>query len=79
MRAERYGRIVSDPDLRAYRKGTGLAEDPLAVIISNRLELPWDARLFTNGGGRVVIFTASEGGPARDGHPGDGRPPPGRG
>jgi riboflavin-specific deaminase-like protein len=60
MRAERYGRIVSDPDLRAYRKGTGLAEDPLAVIISNRLELPWDARLFTNGGGSVVIFTASK-------------------
>ena len=60
MRAERYGRIVSDPDLRAYREGTGLAQDPLAVIISNRLELPWDAGLFTDGGGRVVIFTASE-------------------
>ena len=60
MRAERYGRIVSDPDLRAYREGAGLAEDPLAVIISNRLELPWDAGLFTDGGGRVVIFTASE-------------------
>ena len=60
MRAERYGRIVSDPHLRAYRERTGLAHDPLAVIVSNRLELPWDARLFTNGGGRVVIFTASE-------------------
>jgi riboflavin-specific deaminase-like protein len=60
MRAERYGRIVSDPDLRAYRERTGLAHDPLAVIVSNRFELPWDARLFTDGGGRVVIFTASE-------------------
>ena len=60
MRAERYGRIVSDPDLRAYRERTGLAHDPLAVIISNRLELPWDAGLFTDGGGRVVIFTASD-------------------
>jgi riboflavin-specific deaminase-like protein len=60
MRAERYGRIVSDQHLRAYRERTGLAHDPLAVIVSNRLELPWDARLFTNGGGRVVIFTASE-------------------
>jgi riboflavin-specific deaminase-like protein len=60
MRAERYGRIVSDPHLRAYRERTGLAHDPLAVIVSNRLELPWDARLFTDGGGRVVIFTASE-------------------
>ena len=55
MRAERYGRIVSNPHLRAYRERTGLAHDPLAVIVSNRFELPWDARLFTNGGGRVVI------------------------
>jgi riboflavin-specific deaminase-like protein len=60
MRAERYGRMVSDPQLRAYRERTGLAHDPLGVIVSNRLELPWDAPLFTDGGGRVVIFTASE-------------------
>ena len=60
MRAERYGRMVADPQLRAYRERTGLAHDPLAVIISNRFELPWDAGLFTNGGGRVVIFTASD-------------------
>ena len=60
MRAERYGRIVSDPDLRAYRERTGLAHDPVAVIVSNRMELPWDAGLFTDGGGRVVVFTASE-------------------
>jgi riboflavin-specific deaminase-like protein len=60
MRAERYGRIVSDSDLRSYRERAGLAGDPLAVIVSNRLELPWDAGLFTHGGGRVVIFTASE-------------------
>jgi riboflavin-specific deaminase-like protein len=59
MRAERYGRMVSDPDFRAYRERTGLAHDPLAVIVSNRLELPWDAPLFTDGGGQVVIFTAS--------------------
>jgi riboflavin-specific deaminase-like protein len=60
MRAERYGRIVSDPDFRAYREAIGLADDPLAVIVSNRLELPWDAALFTDGGGQVVIFTTSE-------------------
>jgi riboflavin-specific deaminase-like protein len=60
MRAERYGRIVSDPQLRAYREATQLSHDPLAVIVSNRLELPWDAGLFSDGGGQVVIFTASE-------------------
>src|SRR5918995_663945 len=58
-RAGRYGRMVSDPDLRAYRERTGLAHDPLAVIVSNRFELPWDAPLFTDGGGRCVVFTAS--------------------
>jgi riboflavin-specific deaminase-like protein len=60
MRAERYGRMVSDPQFRAYRERTGLAHDPLAIIVSNRLDLPWDASLFTDGGGRCVIFTASE-------------------
>jgi riboflavin-specific deaminase-like protein len=60
MRVERYGRMVPDPDFRAYRERTGFAHDPLAVIVSNRLELPWDAPLFTDGGGRCVIFTASD-------------------
>jgi riboflavin-specific deaminase-like protein len=59
MRAERYGRIVSNQHFRAYRERTGLAHDPLAVIVSNRLDLPWDAPLFTDGGGRCVVFTAS--------------------
>ena len=30
------------------------------VIVSGRLDLPWDAPLFTEGGGRVLIFTGSE-------------------
>ena len=58
MRAERYGRMVSEPELRAYRESTGLAHDPVAVLISNSLDLPWDATLFTDGGGEVVIFTS---------------------
>jgi riboflavin-specific deaminase-like protein len=58
MRAERYGRIVPDPQLRAWRERIGLPHDPLAVIVSGRLDLPWDAGLFTDGGGRVLIFTA---------------------
>jgi riboflavin-specific deaminase-like protein len=60
MRAERYGRMVSDPDLRAYRESTGLAPDPVAALVSNRMDLPWDAGLFTDGGGEVVIFTTSD-------------------
>jgi riboflavin-specific deaminase-like protein len=60
LRAERYGRVVPDPERRARRERNGLSHDPLAVIVSGRLDIPWDAPLFTEGGGRVLIFTASE-------------------
>lgn len=60
MRAERYGRPVSDPHKRAHRERRGLPHDPLMCIVSGRLDIPWDAELFTCGQGRVVIFTASD-------------------
>jgi len=60
MRAERYGRIVADQEQRERRERIGLPHDPLMVIVSGRLDLPWDAPLFTEGAGRVLIFTASE-------------------
>ena len=65
LRVERYGRIVSDPALRAWRERIGLAHDPLAVLISGRLDVPWDAPLFTAGFGRVLIFTASDAEPPK--------------
>jgi riboflavin biosynthesis pyrimidine reductase len=58
MRAERYGRIVSDPDKRAGREALGLPGDPLMVIVGG-LDLPWDAPLFRDGGGEVLLFTAA--------------------
>ena len=70
MRAERYGRIVSDPQLRAYRERTASSHDPLAVIVSNRMELPWDAPLFTDGGGRVADLHRLREGAAADRDPG---------
>ena len=60
MRTERYGRIVPDPELRAWRERIGLPHDPLAVIVTATMNLPWDAPLFTDGGGRVLIFTSSD-------------------
>jgi riboflavin biosynthesis pyrimidine reductase len=33
------------------------------VIVSGSLDLPWDAPLFTVGGGRVLIFTSSDANP----------------
>jgi riboflavin-specific deaminase-like protein len=63
MRAERYGRPVSSQERRERRERLGLPHDPLMVIVSGRLDLPWDAPLFTEGRGRVLIFTASEADP----------------
>jgi riboflavin-specific deaminase-like protein len=60
MRAERYGRPVASPEKREHRERIGLSREPLMVIVSGRLDLPWDAPLFTAGEGRVLIFTASE-------------------
>lgn len=60
MRAEHYGRVVADQEQREHRERLGLPHDPLMVIVSGRLDLPWDAPLFTAAGGRVLIFTASE-------------------
>jgi riboflavin biosynthesis pyrimidine reductase len=60
MRVEQYGRIIGDPEKRNRRESLGLPGDPLMVLIGS-LDLPWDAGLFTDGGGRVVIFTNDEG------------------
>jgi len=60
MRVERYGRAISDPAKRERREREGLPHDPLMVLVSARLDLPWDAPLFTEGWGRVLICTSSE-------------------
>jgi riboflavin biosynthesis pyrimidine reductase len=60
IRAERYGRIVKDAEGRARREQIGLAPDPLTVILSNSLELPFDAPIFTCGAGRILVFTSSD-------------------
>jgi riboflavin-specific deaminase-like protein len=69
MRAERYGRLAAGQEARARRERAGLHPDPLMVIVSGRLDLPWDAPLFTAGGGRVLIFTASEAEPPQTATP----------
>lgn len=60
MRVERYGRVVADPAKRQRREREGLPHDPLMVLVSASMELPWDAPLFTQGHGRVLIATSSD-------------------
>lgn len=52
--------MIGAGTMRAERYGP---VDPLMVIVSGRLDLPWDAPLFTEGRGEVLIFTASDADP----------------
>jgi riboflavin-specific deaminase-like protein len=60
VRAERYGRMAKNDELRAAREAEGLAADPLAVIVSARLDLPADLPMFGEPQQRVVIATHSD-------------------
>jgi riboflavin-specific deaminase-like protein len=60
VRVERYGRIVKDPALREKRVREGLAPDPLAVVVSARLDLSTDIPLLADPESRVVILTSSD-------------------
>jgi riboflavin-specific deaminase-like protein len=64
MRVEQYGRLVTKQETRERRESIGLPPEPLMVLVSGRLDLPWEAPLFTEGG-EVLIFTASEAEPPR--------------
>jgi riboflavin-specific deaminase-like protein len=60
VRAERYGRMAKSDELRAAREAEGLAADPLAVIVSARLDLPADLPILGEAAQRVVIATHSD-------------------
>lgn len=61
LRAQPYGRLVRDPALREKRRREGLDDDPLACLVSGRLELPADLPLLADPHSRVLIATASTG------------------
>ena len=68
MRAERYGQLIGDPAKRERRRSDGLAPDPLMVIVSGRMDLPWDAPLFNEGNCDVLIATSSADDPPESAH-----------
>ena len=63
LRAEGYARLVRNPERRARRRAAGMAEDPLAVLITRGFEIPWEAGLFQAPEQPVLICTGSEGEP----------------
>jgi riboflavin biosynthesis pyrimidine reductase len=62
VRTERYGRLVRDEGRRRLRCTRGLAEEPLACIVSARLALPADIPLLADPAARVVVLTPSPAG-----------------
>jgi riboflavin-specific deaminase-like protein len=60
VRTERYGRIAKSDELRDRREAEGLARNPLAVVVSGRLDLPADLPLLQEPEQRVVIATGSD-------------------
>lgn len=61
-RIEHYGRLVRDPALRAQRERNGLSADPLACLVSGRLNLPAaELPLLRDTASTVAIVTAAGG------------------
>jgi riboflavin biosynthesis pyrimidine reductase len=60
VRAERYRRLVRDESHRAARRERGLAEEPLACIVSGRLALSEEIPLLADPQAHVAILTASQ-------------------
>jgi riboflavin-specific deaminase-like protein len=59
-RLERYGRMAKSEELREKRTREGLEPDPLAVVVSGRLDLPADLPMLQDADQRVVIATGSD-------------------
>ncbi len=59
VRAERYGRVLREPERRALRVARGLSEEPLACIASSRLALDPGLPLLADADAKVVILTGS--------------------
>ena len=61
VRAERYGRIVREPALRAKREREGLSPDPLACVVSASLNGLAELPLLAVSEQRVAVLTAASG------------------
>lgn len=59
IEAERYGRLVRDPDRRRRRAARGLAPDPLAVVVSRSGRVPTEIPLFADAHSRVIVFSSA--------------------
>jgi riboflavin-specific deaminase-like protein len=61
LRAEGYAQLVRSKQRRARRRELGLADDPPAVLLSRRFDIPWGAGLFAAAEQPVLIYTGVSG------------------
>jgi riboflavin-specific deaminase-like protein len=66
LRAEGYDRLMRREERRRRRVAGGLSEDPLAVILSRRFDVPWDVGLFRAPQQPVLVYTHAEAGEPPD-------------
>jgi riboflavin-specific deaminase-like protein len=60
LRAERYGRLISDPERRRRRVEAGRSREPLVCVVTRSGELPLEIPMFSEPEARIVIFTPVE-------------------
>ena len=60
VRAESYGDLAGQPARRERRRAGGLAERPLAVLLTRSGTIPWDAGLFGATGQPVIVYSGAE-------------------
>jgi riboflavin-specific deaminase-like protein len=66
LRAEGYDRLVKREERRQRRVAAGLAADPLAVILTRRFDVPWEAGLFQASEQPVLVYTGLDAGEPPD-------------
>jgi len=60
LRAEGYDRLVSGAERRKRRVAAGLKDDPLAVVLTRRGDVPWNAGLFQAAEQEIVVYSGVE-------------------
>lgn len=64
IRAERYKPMMARADWQEARASLGLAPAPQIVVVSGRLDLPWDEPMFSDSALPVVVATTVDADPS---------------
>jgi riboflavin-specific deaminase-like protein len=60
LRAERYGRMLRNPESRERRRRRGMSSEPLACVLTRHGDVPFDIPLFAEPEARVIIFSGAD-------------------